>query len=418
MFTRADEYLGWLRTVWASKNWEHLPGYSRLKVADLAQRYSHLSKPEAAEGLLASFASYHDEVLEPWIGSAFFGPERPRIGVYLREYPLPCLDRKEKRLRPGHGGTQKLPVNVMGESIQAVLDGSSAYKTLRGALDGALKIVQAEFGLDFEDDLEEFAKHTVFADWVRPFAMFMTPMGDEFPERLSKSSWHRREMYEFGSSLFAEEIGTTRLNLDIVIVMGLGMFEYPAAKLKDCTVWPPRSGRRFMTLTTRPASWPEGSRKVLVLPHPAVDQLFNRAVHTMTDDGRVLESSTQLPGLRLNPGQEILLEWLTAEVEKLCGDSELFDLRPSNYSKAFVARSFFGFLGRGCRCDHIEGQGARGSGLFGEGGCGATRIDVETRHQATQQLWRRGADRLPRAATGTTVRIFVRAPHHEAMNCR
>jgi hypothetical protein len=281
-FETRDDYLRWLRDEWAGDKWEHLPGYSPAKVGTLAQEYAKFEKPEKS-CLKESFGTYHTEVLEPWVGSKFFSGARPRIGLYLREYPLPCLDRTSGLL-PGHAGLERLPATVMDESVRAVLDGNLAYRTIDRALVCCLAIVETTFGVSFAKNLHDFVEHVVFADWVRPFAMFKNHHGAAFDGKLSKRSWHRREMYEFAGPLFATEVGSERLDLDIIIVMGLDMFQHGFAHLGKYAVWPPLSGPKFHTLRGPPdQGWKSSRPRLLVLPHPAARE-FDDALERLGVD--------------------------------------------------------------------------------------------------------------------------------------
>jgi hypothetical protein len=262
----SDEYRRWLSRVWSAREWETLPGYSRDEVRARRDRYLEMRK--AGAGLAPSFDAYHDEVLQPWVGEEFFS-SRPRVGIYLREFPLPCLDRTPGLL-PGHEGRSALPAEVMRESVEAVMSGNRAYRTVAGALEGSRKVLETCFGLELSS-LEEMMSRVVFADWVRPFAMFSDDGGGEFEQELSKRSCHTKEMYELAGKKFAEELEV--LSLDLVVVMGLGYFDLAWGCLEDCLVWPEQERGAFRTLRGPP---PDSFRsspgtKVMVLPHPATN---------------------------------------------------------------------------------------------------------------------------------------------------
>jgi hypothetical protein len=306
MFNTEDEYLRWLRKKWVGNEWKHLDGYARDKVQARAQRYADFGKE--SKGLKQSFNSYHTQVLEPWVGSKFFSGARPRIGLYLREYPLPCLDRT-RGLLPGHAGRTKLPTSVMDESVREVLRGNTAYRTIEWALKGCRDIVERTFGERFAGDLSNFTDHVVFADWVRPFAMFKNFRGGEFDGKLSKSSCHTAEMYGFAGKLFVQEVGRNGLNLDMIVVMGLGMSEYAVEYLPEYDVWP-HHDRAFRTLSGPPGqNWKDSRRRLLVLPHPIVPQ-FSVALKRLGAD---VESDVDVVEKR----QKTLLEALSKGLRKI-----------------------------------------------------------------------------------------------------
>jgi hypothetical protein len=169
----------------------------------------------------------------------------------------------------------------------------------------------------------------------------------------------RRNMYEFAGPLFAEEVGPEALNLNIIIVMGLVMFEHVSECLEDCAIWPPRHGT-FRTLRVRPDhAWKSNSRRLLVLPHPVVPQ-FRHAVNALGGDvesGETLVINGRLPPakeLRFTPGNEeqqrALLDNLSERLQEVLTPVNIVDRPKSNYRNisSLVTGRFF------CNCRGAE----------------------------------------------------------------
>jgi hypothetical protein len=210
-------YQKWLTDTWSIKNLESIVEtrgknngkklYTVEAVSKLADRYGALDNYTDSVGL--SLRSSLSTVLQPYLP-----PQPTKIGIYFRDWPVPCCDRKTG-LAPEECGGAVVPTHIMSDSIGHLFQRESLYVTLSRGLRAAHEIAKKQSQVG---DFPTFVRNSVVGDLVKIQALFKNVDGALFDGALSKRSCHTWGMYEFAGRLFAQEIE----QLQLTIVIGFG----------------------------------------------------------------------------------------------------------------------------------------------------------------------------------------------------
>jgi hypothetical protein len=269
-------YLTWLADNWSkarlariveprgSHKGESL--YTDAAIEALAERYSKLENYTDSVG--SSLKNSLSTVLQPYLP-----PQQTKIGIYFRDWPVPCFDRKAA-LAPVECGGAVVPANIMCGAIERVLSNERRYVTLSRGLRAAHEVVKS---LDREcpDDFEVYVLGCVVGDLVKLQALFKGVDGSDFQKSLSKRSCHSWGMYEFAGNVFAEELNM--LQLKTVIGFGSESVWKPALESMK-NVW-----RIHIVKDNKVMGVPNSDLKFYLLPHPqAFGGALQRCIRLVT----------------------------------------------------------------------------------------------------------------------------------------
>jgi hypothetical protein len=267
-------YEKWLRAAWSKARLAAIVEprgrqrgrslYSRVELDELVQKYSKLSGSTAASR--ESLRTALDTILTPYI------PKSPNgVGVYLREWPLPC-GVSQPAIAPEERGDAVVPSNIMSGAVERVIAKPTLYRTMHDALSAASR-VSRHFGMHTHSSLESFARGAVVGDLVKVQALYADIGGKRFTADLGKRSCHTLGMYQFAGRLLPDELEL--LGVEFVVAFASQVFWGPAREaLAECgwITYRPVDGTG-KPLPSREAFLPprkSGKRgpTFILLPHP------------------------------------------------------------------------------------------------------------------------------------------------------